>query len=318
MSFPPESKIEYHTLKDLITKEIVDAFGLSSVNWQRKILARFFSYPADRLARLLITGYQDVESSGMPMAASNALPRFLEGVKIFGAQNIPKEGPLLIASNHPGAYDGLIILANMPRNDIYIVISDVPLIRNLPAIDRQMIYTFSGTQGRMSALRGILRQLQNGSAVLIFPSGLVDPDPDLMPGAKERLQIWSPSLELILRKVPDTIFQVTVVSSVLAESCIRNPLTRLQKEKWRQQKLAEFIQVIQQVLLNRKFNLVPRISFAEPAHQSQLIEQQNSPGLMQGIIHHAENVLASHLCRPESNWQSVSYHLSKTPIESTG
>ncbi len=41
-------------------------------------------------------------------------------------------------------------------------------------------------------------------AVLIFPTGRIDPDPALSPEAVHDLGKWSPSIEIILRHVPQT------------------------------------------------------------------------------------------------------------------
>ena len=92
----------------------------------------------------------------------------------------------------------------------------------------------------------------------------MDPDPDLLPGAEQAQKSWSPSLELALRRVPETQLVVSIVSGVLARSCLQNPLTRLAGEDWRRRKLAEFLQVGQQVAFSRKFGLNVRVSFGAP------------------------------------------------------
>jgi len=187
------------------------------------------------------------------------------------------------------------ILANLPRQDVKLVISDVPFIRNLPAIASHMIFTPSAVQARMAAVRALIRHLRDGGAALIFPSGRVDPDPEVLPGASEGLAAWSPSLELVLKQVPQTRLLISIVSGVLAPSCLGSPFTRLIDEPWRRLKLAEFIQIIQQLVLKRRFGLRPKVYFDQPLTASDLLADAASDDIQQAIIQRARQTLALHL-----------------------
>jgi hypothetical protein len=281
-------------LRSYITDEIFAAFNFPVDGWQRKLLWPLFWLPAQLFAGLAAGVDENTEEMGIPEAARRLLPRFVKNIQVCGAEHIPLEGPLLIASNHPGAYDSVAILSSLPRNDLKIVVSDVPFLRNLPALGRHMIYTISGVHGRMTALRSMIRQVQEGGAVLIFPSGLVDPDPAVLPGAYQELGAWSPSLELVMRKVPEVKILFTIVSGVLAPSCLRNPLTRLPKLDWQKQKLAEFLQVMQQLVFARSFGLTPKISFSQPFTVKELLENGDSSDILQLIIHQARQLLSVH------------------------
>lgn len=285
-------------ISDLTTKiidEIFAAFGFQAHSWARKTLWPIFWLPAQHFAWLAVGVEQTAAESGLTEAARRLLPRFVSSVQMRGVKNIPPDGPLLVASNHPGAYDSVAILANLPRPDLKVVVSDVPLLRSLPALDRCFIYTVSGVHGRMLALRQMIQHLKRGGAVLIFASGLVDPDPDLLPGAEDRLADWSPSLELALRRVPAARVVPTIVSGVLSPASMNSPLLRFQKEPWRKRKLAEFLQVIQQLVFHRDYRLTPRISFGEPLTGQQL-EQRNPAGqIMPELIAQARKLLGHHM-----------------------
>jgi Acyltransferase len=285
-------------LRRMISDEIVAALGFPSQGWLRQVLGPFFWTPANLFASLTAQIDRTVAEKGLPSAAGQLLNRFVEGIHVFGTENVPHHGPLLIASNHPGAYDSIAILANLPRQDIRVIVSDIPFLRSLPAASRHMIYTPGGVSGRMTAVRGIIRHMEAGGTVLIFPSGRVDPDPAFLEGASEGLNIWSPSLDLIMKRVPETQLLVSIVSGVLAPACFKNPIARLPAEAWRQQKLAEFLQVIQQLLFGRKFNLRPCLSFGEPATAQELTDLDNLSDLHQSIIARARQVLALHLDNP--------------------
>jgi hypothetical protein len=113
-----------------------------------------------------------------------------------------------------------------------------------------------------------------------------------LPGAREELQKWSPSLSLFVRQVPDTVSIVSVVSGVLAPACFQHPLTRLRREQRLKQFLAEFLQVSQQVLFGRRFGLVPSVRFAEPLGAADL-GRGYDPQMMQAtLIEQAERLLA--------------------------
>jgi hypothetical protein len=282
-------------LRRTILDEIVAAFGFPSKGWIRQMLGPFFWPPAHLFAKLIAQIDRTVAEDGLPSAAGQLLTRFVEGMHVFGTENIPHQGPILIASNHPGAYDSIAILANLPRQDIKVIVSDVPFLRNLPASSRHMIYAPGGVSGRMTAVREIIRHMETGGTVLIFPSGKVDPDPAFLDGSSERLNIWSPSLDVIMKRVPETQLIVSIVSGVLAPACFKNPLARLPAEAWRQQKLAEFIQVIQQLLFGQKFNLRPCLTFGEPKTAVELTYPGNLSDLHQAIITCARQILDTHL-----------------------
>jgi hypothetical protein len=287
-------------LRTTITDEICVALGISKTGLLRRLLGPVFFSPAQAFARLAAQVDQQVQEEGVPDAAQFLLKNFVDEVQVKGAETIPHEGPLLVASNHPGAYDSIAILSNLPRQDIKIIVSDVPFLHSLPTISGKLIYARAGLHGRMAALRSIVRQMQQDGAVLIFPTGLVDADPEILPEqqpsrAEKELGNWSSSLELILRKAPQTRLLVTMVSGVLAPSCLRNPLTRLPKEQWQKQKLAEFLQVIQQLALGRKFDLKPRLSFDFPLTAPELLAWGSSTDLQQTIIARARQVLRAHL-----------------------
>jgi hypothetical protein len=113
-----------------------------------------------------------------------------------------------------------------------------------------------------------------------------------LPGAREALQKWSPSLPLFLRLVPEAKLLVTIVSGVLSPSCYRHPLNRLRKEQRLKQFLAEFIQIGQQVLFNRRFGLNPTVRFGEPLSVDVLRGGGDGQAAQAVIIAQAEKLLA--------------------------
>ncbi len=279
-------------LRRALSLEILEAAGLPSAGPLRAVFSPLVWPPAHLFSRLAAEFDRRVAQSGLMEAVRWVLPRFVDGVHPLGTEHIPRAGPLVIASNHPGAYDGLVIASCLPRDDLKVVVTDRPFFRNLYAASSHIIYTPRNLEGRMSVVREAVRHLRAGGSLLIFAHGNVEPDPEVVPGAEEALAGWSPSIPLFLRHVPGVNLVVTIVSGVLAPSAVHHPLTRL-REGWRaRQLLGEFIQVSQQMLFKRRFRLVPAVRFAAPLTMADLGERYDAKAALAAIVARARGLLA--------------------------
>jgi hypothetical protein len=212
-------------------------------------------------------------------------------------EQIPASGPVLLACNHPGSYDGVAVLSGMPRNDVRLIASGVDFTRSLPTMSQRLIYVTGDSGVRMAAVREGLRHLQAGGVLMIFASGLVDPDPALWPDqARLALRDWFGSVAMFLRHIPQTRLVVTITSHVLADTVMRSPLLRLVKLDWQKRRLAEYLQLMQQLALRRRFNLSPRVSFAPALTLSEL----GGRDAQAGILVQAERSLEEHVNRPSA------------------
>ena len=72
-----------------------------------------------------------VVHEGWQKASTWFITHFVDKVKTLGAELLPTEGPLVIAANHPGAYDSLVITSQIPRDDVKIISSDIPNALNI-------------------------------------------------------------------------------------------------------------------------------------------------------------------------------------------
>jgi hypothetical protein len=210
-------------------------------------------------------------------------------------ENIPAQGPLVIASNHPAAVDSLVISAHVMRPDYKVIIGDIPFFENLPHVREHAIFAPEDNDmyGRMRAVRESLRHLKSGGALLIFARGGIEADPDFMPNPDGEFNQWSRSLDIFLRRVPQTRLLVTMVSGVIHQAVMRNPLMWFRKERSDRQRLAFGYQMMRQALSGRElFGLTPRVTFGEiveGAHQDVL-----------GQVHEsARRVLRQHM-----EWQA--------------
>ncbi|MEW5868542.1 MAG: 1-acyl-sn-glycerol-3-phosphate acyltransferase [Chloroflexota bacterium] len=207
---------------------------------------------------------RSVAHHGFQCSAQDWLHKWIPGLQVVGEEHLPTDQPIVIAANHPGTFDGLAIASAVPRQDLKIVTAANPFFRTLPNARQYFIYSTLDTHVRMVTIRRALRHLQSGGALLIFPSGKLDPDPlHFRQAARQALTRWSASLELFLRKAPQARLVVAINSGFVAPEYLRNPLVRLRPGDDTRQKLAEFIQVIQQVVFNRRVSNQPQVAFAE-------------------------------------------------------
>lgn len=270
--------------------EVFKALGWGSNHPLRAPLTPLFNAACRRFAHIAIRFDQEVAAFGFREAAQRILPHFAREVHARGAEHVPAEGPLLVVSNHPGTVDGLAIASRLPRPDLKIVVSGVPFLRHLRATANHLIYSSLDTFERMKVVRSAIRHLEDGGAVLLFPSGGLDPDPAVMPGALEALEEWSPSLEVILRRVPSARVLITFVSGVLHPAWARNPVTHLRRGRRERQRVAEFFQVIQQMLFPGQLLVIPSIRFARPLQFASSRETPVLPALIAAAREHFRQV----------------------------
>ncbi len=265
--------------------------GVSPAGAGRLLLGPLLRLPAGRFARVIARADDEARSSGLPGGARSILCALgLEPV-VWGAESIPTEGPLVVASNHPGAYDSLALMASIPRPDLKVVISDVGLTRAFIAAGERFVYALNTAAGRARALRDSLRHVGAGGALLIYPHTEVEPDPERSPGAAEALAEWSRSLELILRRVPGARLQAAIASGVLLPRFIDSPLVRIRRSPAARQKLAEFLQVSWQMVFPRRVRPRIHLSFAAPVAGSDLA----AAGVMPAVLAITRRLLESHL-----------------------
>ena len=254
------------TLYDSLIFELTKALALPQNRNTKWIVERMFGKAARRVANLGIGLDRVVTDGGLPAGARWLLPNFVTGHTARGAEIIPAEGPLVIASNHPAGVDSLVVSAHVTRPDYKAIIGDIPFFENLPHVSERAIYApeTDDMYGRMRAVRESLRHLKSGGALLIFARGRIEADPDFMPNPDGEFDKWSHSLEIFLEHVPRTCVLVTIVSGVISRKMMRHPITRLRKERPDRQRLAFLMQIAQQILSGKeKFGLTPRVTFGE-------------------------------------------------------
>jgi hypothetical protein len=287
-----EAILQNEQLRTRIADEISGLLGFGKRGFGRTLLSPFIKKVSSRLASIA-TGFEErVSHLGFSKASQWILPKFTSELRTTYEANIPSSRPLLIGANHPGGIDALAVTASSKRDDLKIVVSQIPFIRLLPHTSEHMIWSSLDTYERMLVIRSIIRTLKDGGAVLIFPSGTVDPDPDQMSGSKEALQSWSSSIETILRVVPDCQFVSAIVSGVVEPELLTHPITRLRKNVRNRQKVAELLHITRGIFNPMKISLTTRLSFSRPRAGRDFV--RNGSRFGREIVRQTEMLLASH------------------------
>jgi hypothetical protein len=283
-------------LRNAIIDDIFRGLGTSAEGLPRRIMWPVVWPPAHKFSLLAARFDKFVENSGnIRDAMQDLLPNFVSDVEVSGSEVIPQDGPLLVVSNHPGTFDEVVIASNIPRKDLKIVAGGFPFLRNLQHTREHLIFISQNFGERMAVVREIINHLENGFSLLLFPSGMVEPDPAVLPGAVDSLNRWSRSLDLILRRVPQTQVQVAIISGVLSPSVLKHPISRLFQDISQKQRVAEGIQIIQQLFKPQKYNLVPNLTFEIPFDLADISSSKFDRSLvLNSVIQRAKSMLESH------------------------
>jgi len=217
-------------------------------------------------SRLMVEFDRMVGMQGSLAAARWLLPHFARTYQAAGQEIIPPDGPLLVVSNHPAAFDSILISAFIDRPDYKVIVGDVPPYHYLPNLCEHAIFSppDKETLGRALTVRNAIHHLASGGSLLIFPRGGIEPDPDLMPDPDREFHRWSHSLDIFLKHVPNTQVLVSIVSGVIARAAMSHPLTRLRRNLPDRQRLAFMLQFIRQLLGGSEhYGLAARVTFGE-------------------------------------------------------
>jgi hypothetical protein len=282
-------------IQQTITDEVFFALGLKRTGFWRKALGWLFHLPTHRFAKMMAEVDQATENGGLP-AGCQTMSNFLNvQTSVKGDENIPISGPAIILSNHPGAYDSIALGACVKRLDLKFIVGETRLYHALPHIQPRLIMVSLDASQTMLALRQAIDHLQQGGILLQFGSGLIEPDPSIRPVGDDVFAKWSRSLEIMLRKVPQTRVVPAIASGVLQERFASHPLTRLRRDAMDKRRLAEFTQVIQQLIWPASIKARPRISFGHPMDFDSLESQAQGKTIMEFVIMQMKAELATHL-----------------------
>src|SRR5215212_8815222 len=174
---PPADPAQIETLTDICIDDLLDALGLSGFRRSWRPLELLLRIPGRRLARQIATYDEIVGEFELRAGGEWALGRMTRRLKVEGRERVPRDGPLLLVSNHPGLSDAVALFASTPRPDLRVVASEWPLLDVLPNPSRHLFTIAENPARRLGAVRAAARHLRGGGALLNFPAGRMEPDP---------------------------------------------------------------------------------------------------------------------------------------------
>jgi 1-acyl-sn-glycerol-3-phosphate acyltransferase len=98
--------------------------------------------------------------------------RIFHGLQFSGTSNIPKEGPVIIAGNHPSFFDPVVLSLATTRHVRFFALADILKVPIVGWFARQwgILPVYRGGDNEPTVQKA-LRVLQRGGAIGIFPEG---------------------------------------------------------------------------------------------------------------------------------------------------
>jgi hypothetical protein len=302
----PEKDKEIDALSQYLIDEIIMAVGLKKTAGSRRAINFLLNKVTAYLATICVMTDRKIAIEGFPAATGWMASHWVKKVTTLGAESVPSEGPLLIVSNHIGAYDILVVPSQINRKDIKIIASDTPFFKSLPNASKHMIYASDSPVERMTAARQGIAHLQKGGALLLFGTGLIDPDPAIYPDAEDEISNWSPSIDIFLRQAPKTKVVICIVSGIVKPKWAHSPLTWLRQIEWQKRRIAEYGQVISQLMFRGKPEITPVMTIASPVCVDELRQESGGDRLLPAVIARGKSLLAEHITRTAPELQVLS------------
>ena len=249
----PERLRQFH---EICKRDLAQLSGLGSSPLGKKLLylalGRQLRQFADNMAAFNI----DVVTKGLSPAAIALCAKYHGTVTATGLEQVPKTGPVLFASNHPGMFDALAVYATVPRPDIRALARPQPLLGMLVALEPNLLLLPDEGAGRAAGLRQVLQLLRADGSLLLYPAGHLEPEPFLIgrhgldePAANDPLGPWSSGVGTLVKLAVRQGLPLKVVpislSGVLSTSTWRwfGPLLRLRKTLRGREDLTAVLQV---------------------------------------------------------------------------
>jgi hypothetical protein len=227
-----QSELE-RSLASHSAEEMVAALGLGRAPaLARALAAGAFTAVSVPLGRALARFDGRIEATGLATAAAAMLDELGARWHRLGKRP-PVRGPLLVVANHPGAYDALVLLAALERDDVAIVAADRMFLRAMPGLRKHLVFVPdapSGTAlGRAIGVRQALAHLAAGGALLHFGAGCIEPDPAFVVAGADPLLPWQSGTGALVRGAAGSAGAVVpaVVEGVHSPRAKRLFVTRL-------------------------------------------------------------------------------------------
>jgi hypothetical protein len=267
------------TLTQINLDDLVSSFGWQNQPLLSRLSRKLFVKPAQTFAHQMAEFDSAIGVHGLVEASRRAVRNYVRDIRIFGRDRIPASG-FLALSNHPGMSDTLSLFTALHRPDLKIIAFQRPFLEALPYTSNQLFYLNEDPSSRIALIRKVSTHLRKGGAALTFPAGHIEPDPDIHIDAVESLASWTDSAGVFIRLAPETAILPVLVRGVVWAKAAYHWLTRINKTKREQEKLAAALQLLAYTVLKVKPVSV-RVQIGNPIYAKDLGTTQTK------VIHQA-------------------------------
>ena len=257
-------------LAQIVSREVLGGMGLRPPGLPYRLARVLAQSGVMRMARLLAQADAEAGRRGLHAAGEVMLERLATSCTAQGAESIPAEGPVLITANHPGGLELLALLAQIRRADVHVLSNPQPFLQAMPHVSPAMLYLSAASAGYFAGIRQVVRHLQAGQAVIVFPAGQMEPDPGVTPGAVEFLERWSASTGVYLHKVPETRLVPAALTGIVSPRAVQSLFARGRTPPKARQRTAAFLQLLVQLMARDRWPIHIRLVFGAPVGAREL------------------------------------------------
>lgn len=239
---------QHQILTETALEELLDLLNLPPQAPSRRIFRPLLRPVTRKLAKQVVEFDRITGEQGFAAACHWLALQYVRSLNLEGQENIPPEGPLLVVANHPGVTDFLCLFAGLNRPDLKVITGERRFLRALPNTSPYILYIDQHPNRRMVGMRAIIRHLQQGGMMHIFPTGRAEPDPAVLPGILGTFANWSRSLELCVRQAPDTLVVPALITGTNWHRAVHNPLAHAMRTQREQIRMGSALQFVTQML----------------------------------------------------------------------
>ena len=251
----PQSRLEL-----LIEANLADVYRAFAVSERWQTLVRPVFYKAARqLAKRMLVFDEQIAQLGLQMAARQLLSYYCSEVSVEGSAFVA-QGKLLIAVNHPGLTDILVLLSQLSRDDVRIIAAERRLLRALPNLSKHLIFLSATSLLRMSTIKEVKKHLDGKGCLILFPKGAIEADPLISAAdAIQTVDGWLPSLKTFATLSGPLSLQAAIVKGVRHPGSFKHPLLYLRRDPKERDWLAATLQ-----LLLKRYQVQPELHISAP------------------------------------------------------
>jgi 1-acyl-sn-glycerol-3-phosphate acyltransferase len=278
------------TLTQINLDDLVTAFGWDHQPLLASLVRSTLASPARKFARQVVGFDHDLGQTNLAEASRQLMRKhYVKDVLVYGRENVPANGPALFLANHPGMADTISLFTAINRPDLKIIALQRPFLASLPNTTRQLFFIDDDRAKRLNAIRQVSAHLRECGAVLTFPGGEIEPDPDVYPGAREALDTWTDSAGVFIRFARDTKIVPVLVSGVIWKTAANHWIPRLKRTRLEREKLAAALQLLVLITRNARPNVV-HVRFARP-FTAEEVGSTNAQAIHQLVIERMKDLI---------------------------